>query len=82
MSIKVFRSACDAQPFIPFSIRLADGRSIPVRHREFATLSPTGRTVLVWQADGSYNMIDLLLVTDLVVGASDAPKGSPADFGE
>jgi len=46
-------------------MHLADGREIPVRHREFVMALPTGRTVIVAQPDGSFNVIDLLLVTDL-----------------
>lgn len=74
MSIKEFRDTYDAQPFVPFSLRLADGRAIMVHHREFAAISPTGRTVVVYQPDGSYNLIDLLLVTDLEVKIPGEPK--------
>ena len=53
------------QPFRPFVIHLADGRAIPVRHREFIMAAPSGRTMIVYQPDDSWNVIDLLLVTDL-----------------
>ena len=49
----------------PFAIHLADGREIPVRHREFIMTVPSGRTIFVVQPDDSANIIDLLLVTDL-----------------
>ena len=45
-------------------MHLADGRRIPVVHREFFAISPSGRTVTVYQPDDSMNIIDLLLVTD------------------
>jgi hypothetical protein len=62
-----FRKMYEAQPFRPFTIGLADGREIPVRHREFVMLSPSGRTAHVYQPDDSFDIIDLLLVTRLRV---------------
>ncbi|MCB9934601.1 MAG: hypothetical protein H6840_02830 [Planctomycetes bacterium] len=55
----------ERQPFEPFRIHLADGRAIDVVHREFIAISPTGRTVTVYQPDGDWNLIDLMLVTDI-----------------
>jgi hypothetical protein len=68
MSIEKIREFYDAQPFRPFTIHLADGRAIPVRHRDFMMAAPSGRTIVVQQPDDSLNIIDLLLVTDLEVG--------------
>lgn len=65
MTIEQMRSAHNAQPFQPFTIHLADGRAVPVRHREFMNFSPSGRTIVVYQPDDTMNIIDLLLVTDL-----------------
>jgi hypothetical protein len=67
MTIEQLRNVYNAQPFQPFLMHLADGRNIPVRHREFLMPSPSGRTVIVYQPDDSFNIIDLLLVTDLEV---------------
>jgi hypothetical protein len=60
-----FKSTLHAEPFVPFVVHLADGRSIPVKHREFAMLAPSGRTVVIYQPDDTMNLVDLLLVTDL-----------------
>jgi hypothetical protein len=65
MTIEQFRTAYRAQPFRPFIIHLADGRQIPVEHREFMMSVPSGRTVVVAQPDDTVNIIDLLSVTDL-----------------
>jgi hypothetical protein len=65
MTIEQIRKFYEAQPFQPFVIHLADGREIPIPSREFMMTSPTGRTIGVYQADGTANIIDLLLVTDL-----------------
>ena len=65
MTIEQLRNVYDAQPFQPFIIHLADGRSVPVHHREFIMSAPSGRTIIVAQPDDTFNIIDLLLVTDL-----------------
>lgn len=65
MTIEQLRSACHAEPFRPFVIRLADGRQIPVVPRDFMLTAPSGRTIIVAQPDDSFNVIDLPLVTDL-----------------
>jgi hypothetical protein len=67
MSIEQLRTFYDAQPFRPFVMHLADGRSIPVMHREFIMSAPCGRTISVYQPDDTLNIIDLLLVTDLEI---------------
>jgi hypothetical protein len=56
-----------ATPFRPFVIHLADGRDIEVAHPDFLSRSPSGRSIIVYQPDESFNAIDLLLVTDLEV---------------
>jgi hypothetical protein len=65
MTIDRLKELYDAQPFRPFVIHLADGREVPVRHRDFIMAVPSGRTIFVAQPDDSVNIIDLLLVTDL-----------------
>ena len=65
MTIEQLRNVYDAQPFRPFVIHLADGREIPVHHREFILTVPSGRTIFVCQPDDTVNIIDLLLVTDI-----------------
>ncbi|MEX2142630.1 MAG: hypothetical protein WD894_25475 [Pirellulales bacterium] len=65
MTIDKLRDAYNAQPFRPFVIHSADGRQVPVVHREFIMTVPSGRTVIVVQPDDTVNIIDLLLVTDL-----------------
>lgn len=65
MTIEQMRKLYDAQPFHPFVIHLADGREIAVSSREFIMAAPSGRTVVVATPDDTFNIIDLLLVTDL-----------------
>lgn len=67
MTLNQIRNLYEVQPFQPFVIHLADGRAVPVHHREFLASAPSGRTVIVYQPDDSFNIVDLLLVTDLEV---------------
>jgi hypothetical protein len=74
MTISEFRNLLHAEPFREFTINLADGRSIPVKHREFALPAPSGRTVIVYQPDDSFDVIDILLVTSLTVNGKQRPR--------
>ena len=74
MTIEQLRNRMNAVPFQPFVIHLADGRSLPIPHRDFLAPSPSGRTMIVYRADDSFNIVDLLLVTDLEVQANGTRK--------
>lgn len=52
-----------AQPFRPFTIHVADGRQIRIEHQEFAMLSPSGRSLIVYEEDDSFQVLDLMLAT-------------------
>lgn len=65
MTIGPVRAAYVAEPLKPFVLCLADGRKILVVRREFMALSPSGRSIVIYQDDDSSNFIDLSLVTDL-----------------
>ena len=65
MSPDFVRKSTDRQPFQPFLVHLADGRSIPVLSPEFIELPEEGRLILLHHPDGSVHVVDLLLVTDL-----------------
>jgi hypothetical protein len=67
MTTDRFRATLHQQPFRPFTIRMADGRAIQVAHPDFVAQSQTGRTVIVFQADESDSVLDLLLMSELQV---------------
>ncbi len=67
MTIEHVREICHATPFRPFVIHLADGREISVRHPEFVLAPPEAEIIIVYQPDHSFNIIDLLLVTEIEV---------------
>ncbi|MGA2584655.1 MAG: hypothetical protein ABSG31_15375 [Tepidisphaeraceae bacterium] len=55
------------RPFVPFYLRLGDGQKLPVEHPEMLAYSPKSRLATVWFNDGSFELVDLLLVTGLEV---------------
>jgi hypothetical protein len=67
MTTEQFRATLHLQPFQPFTIRMADGRSFDVTHPDFVAQSPSGRTVVIVQPDDSYSVLDLLLMSELEV---------------
>jgi hypothetical protein len=75
MTVEQLRKVHQARPFRPFTIHMADGRSLLVPHSEFLSHSPSGRTVVVQHADDTFSIIDLLLVSEIEVHG---PVPSPA----
>lgn len=78
MTVEQLRNVHRAQPFRPFTIHMGDGRAFLVRHPDFLSHSPSGRTVIVHQDDESFSVLDLLLVTELEVHASQPRPGEAA----
>ena len=84
MTIEQLRVVLQEVPFRPFMLRMADGRSLAIPHRDFVALSPSGRTVIVYRDDDSFSIVDLLLVNELDVPApaakasEDGPNGASA----
>ena len=70
MTFGEIKNLYEARPFRSFIIHIADGRALPVAHPEFLAFSPDGVTMFAYQPDGSHNIIDLSLVTDLEIKAN------------
>ncbi len=68
MTLEQIRQVHEARPFQPFTLRLADGSKVRVRHPEFLARSPTGRTVVVFGSDESFEIVDLPLAAAIEVG--------------
>ena len=66
MTAQQVRKVYDAQPFRPFTLCLADGRTLAVPHRDFFSMAPNGRTAIVWTGDAA-EFVDLMLVLSLRV---------------
>lgn len=67
MTNEQFKATLHQHPFRPFTIRMVDGRAFEVAHRDFVAQSQSGRTVIVFQRDESYSVLDLLLMSELQV---------------
>jgi hypothetical protein len=77
MTAEQLRAKRNSQPFRPFTIHLADGRSFSVPHRDFVSQSPGGRTIIVYGAEESFSVLDLFLVTELEIQEkSDSQDGA------
>lgn len=63
-----------ARPFQPFALRLGDGQSLMVSHPEMLAYAPRSRTATVYRPDGSFEIVDLLLVTGLDVPRNGASR--------
>jgi hypothetical protein len=69
MTIDEISRRYSAQPFVAFVMHLADGRAVPVLRQEFLARDPQGRTVSVYQPDGTLTIVDVQRVTDLELKA-------------
>ncbi len=74
MDIAGVREALHREPFEPFAIRLADGRSVAVKHPEFVALTPRRIIVIADDEVGSWSVIEPLLIVSLDYGTT-KPKG-------
>jgi hypothetical protein len=59
------RDALKATPFRPFTAELPNGKRVPVKHPDYAHLSPAGRTLIVDDDHDGMEMIDVFLITNL-----------------
>lgn len=74
MDIAGVGEALHTQPFEPFVIRLADGRSLPVPHPDFVALTP--RRVIVGAEDDSWSIVEPLLIVSLDKLSSEGKAGN------
>ena len=66
MTINELRNTLTAEPFRPFIVHTAGGRSLPVPHPDFLFVTGGGRTIIINSTeDESFTIVDLLLVTQL-----------------
>jgi hypothetical protein len=63
MDLQGIREALHRQPFEPFRICLADGRSLAIPHPEMVAVGK--RRVIVVEPDDSWSVIEPLLIVSL-----------------
>jgi hypothetical protein len=49
----------------PFRIRTVDGKVLDVPHQDFASLSQSGRTMIVMTPDDTWEVVDVFLISAL-----------------
>jgi hypothetical protein len=74
MKLDEVRKSLHARPFRPFWIHVADGKRIAVKHEDFVALAPSGREMLVYQENDSYQIVDAMLVTRLEVATRNGTR--------
>lgn len=74
MDITGIREALHRQPFEPFAIRLADGRSLPVPHPDFVAVGP--RRIIVVAEDNSWSTVEPILIVSLDYGSDKHKRGN------
>jgi hypothetical protein len=81
MMSETIRAAVKTRPFIPFGLRMPDGRLVHVPSPECIFLVPESRNLVVAQSAGTFNVIDMFLVTDLeyrtMPNVGPGPAGTP-----
>jgi hypothetical protein len=71
MTKEAIKEHLDAAPFRPFTLRLTDGRSCAIPARDFASLSPNGRILVVYTAEGSgVRLLDVALIVEIEANAA------------
>jgi hypothetical protein len=74
MDLNSIRDALRQQPFRPFTLGLADGRKVTVKHPEFVAL--TRRIVVVADEDSTLTILEPLLIVSLERAAASGGRGN------
>src|SRR4051794_38680794 len=81
MNTNAIREALHQQPFVPFALRLVDGRELKVRHPDFVAVSP-GRVIVINPDDEATSLLEPLLIVSIgYPRSSPNPSGNGADGG-
>jgi hypothetical protein len=67
------RQVVSTQPFQPFLVRLAGGRSFEVRHPELVACSVNGREMTVYDEQGTH-LVEMLMV-EVMEHVESTPSG-------
>ena len=78
MTVEQLKNIHGAKPFRPFTVHMDDGRSFRIDHPEFLSHSPSGRTIIVYQSDDSFVILDMPGVSKLEVHAPKPSRESAA----
>lgn len=65
MMLQTIKKAAERRPFRPFSLRLADGSQVQIPRENYAAVHPAGKTMIVFEDDGGYRILDIARITEL-----------------
>jgi hypothetical protein len=65
MRRQVIQKAITQKPFRRFSVRLSDGELVQIKGAHTAAVHPKGKTMIIFEEDGGYRIIDISLITEL-----------------
>ena len=73
MTTESLKNIRNADPFVPFTIRMASGATYSVSHRDYLSIHPTARIATVYLPKGGLSNIDVMLITELVQDPEKTP---------
>ena len=65
MTTKTIQKAVSQRPFRPFTLRLANGQRIRITEQERVAVHPEGKTLILFERDGGYRIVDIPLIAEL-----------------
>jgi hypothetical protein len=74
MKIEELKKVKDRRPFEPFEVRIADGRSLLIKHPDAVAWDPEqSRIVICGLAGSGWEIVDVALITSLGILAPKSP---------
>ena len=70
------RKLIHAVPFVAFTIHLADGGQLRVPTVDHVAIAPAGGRVIVFEDDGTHNVLSSLLISRITIDRESAPSKS------
>ena len=65
MTRQVIQKAITHKPFRRFSVRLTDGELVEIKGEHTAAVHPKGKTMIIFDDEGGYRVLDIGLITKL-----------------
>jgi hypothetical protein len=63
MQLQQLRTYVHAHPDRPFTLHVADGRTIDVKHSDYIAIPEKGRTIVVIHDNNTHDMLEVALIT-------------------
>jgi len=76
--ISDIRRLISNEPFVPFTIHLADGGQLRIQIVDHVAVPPTGGRVFVFADDDSYDVVSPLMISRIMVNGQQITPNSAA----